>query len=377
MAEVESTQPPATGEPETIIDDGEEAETKEIMLMKQRVEEMEKEAMKLREMQAEAEKVNNEGLDPGAPMETDEDKAAADSRSVYVGNVDYSATPEEIQGHFQACGTINRVTILCDKFTGHPKGYAYVEFAEPEHIDTALTMDNSLFRGRLIKVGANFPVALRQSEPMYLDSTEGVVEVGVGVDIEEATGEATEAAMVDIVHTEGVAEVVDAGFRLERKSLSTASKTEPKAYPFSKTAIIHPKPASHIPNALREGKGLMPYLFKNLPPPDKQKMLRTLFSRRSPSQLKPGSILTVTMDHGPSIFTGVLLSIRRRGPDTSIVLRNILQRTGVDVQIFVNSPHVKEIKVVRQPPRGRMRRAKLFYLRDAPDKMSMIAGAKK
>ncbi len=28
MAEVESTQPPATGEPETIIDDGEEAETK-------------------------------------------------------------------------------------------------------------------------------------------------------------------------------------------------------------------------------------------------------------------------------------------------------------------------------------------------------------
>lgn len=38
--------------------------------------------------------------------------------------VDYGATPEEIQGHFQACGTINRVTILCDKFTGHPKGYA-------------------------------------------------------------------------------------------------------------------------------------------------------------------------------------------------------------------------------------------------------------
>lgn len=37
--------------------------------------------------------------------------------------VDYSGTPEEIQAHFQACGTINRVTIICDKFTGHPKGY--------------------------------------------------------------------------------------------------------------------------------------------------------------------------------------------------------------------------------------------------------------
>lgn len=42
-----------------------------------------------------------------------------------LSQVDYSATPEEIQGHFQACGTINRVTILCDKFTGHPKGCLY------------------------------------------------------------------------------------------------------------------------------------------------------------------------------------------------------------------------------------------------------------
>lgn len=36
--------------------------------------------------------------------------------------VDYSTTPEELQQHFHSCGTINRVTILCDKFTGHPKG---------------------------------------------------------------------------------------------------------------------------------------------------------------------------------------------------------------------------------------------------------------
>jgi hypothetical protein len=30
--------------------------------------------------------------------------------------------------------------------------YAYVEFAEPEHVDAALALDNSLFRGRLLKV---------------------------------------------------------------------------------------------------------------------------------------------------------------------------------------------------------------------------------
>lgn len=112
--------------------------------MKQRVEEMEREASKLRELQAAAEKAENEQeANGGVPMDTEEDKAASDNRSIYIGNVcaprspycrdlitdlcfqvDYSATPEEIQGHFQACGTINRVTILCDKFTGHPKGCA-------------------------------------------------------------------------------------------------------------------------------------------------------------------------------------------------------------------------------------------------------------
>ncbi|KAI0728755.1 polyadenylate-binding protein 2 [Fomitopsis betulina] len=139
-----------------IVDDGEEEESKEILLMKQRVEEMEREANKLRELQAAAENAERASseADTSVPMETEDDKAVADSRSVFVGNVDYSATPEEIQIHFQACGVINRVTILCDKFTGHPKGYAYVEFAEDGHVEAALAMNDSLFRGRLIKVTA-------------------------------------------------------------------------------------------------------------------------------------------------------------------------------------------------------------------------------
>lgn len=47
-------------------------------------------------------------------------KEEADSRSVFVNNVDWGATPEEVQQHFATCGTVNRVTILTDKF-GNPK----------------------------------------------------------------------------------------------------------------------------------------------------------------------------------------------------------------------------------------------------------------
>lgn len=36
--------------------------------------------------------------------------------------VDYGGTAEELESHFNICGRINRVTILCDKFSGHPKG---------------------------------------------------------------------------------------------------------------------------------------------------------------------------------------------------------------------------------------------------------------
>lgn len=78
--------------------------------------------------------------------------AEVDARSIYVGNVDYGSTPEELQTHFQTCGTINRITIVCDRWTGSPKGYAYVEFADPSHVQNAIALNESLFRNRLIKV---------------------------------------------------------------------------------------------------------------------------------------------------------------------------------------------------------------------------------
>ncbi|KAL5341720.1 RNP domain protein [Aspergillus crustosus] len=115
----------------------------EIEAMKRRVAEMESEAAKLREMQATLDE-QSESLK--------EDKEDIDARSVFVGNVDYGASPEEIQAHFQSCGSINRVTILLDKFTGQPKGYAYVEFAEPSLVAQALVLNESVFRGRNLKV---------------------------------------------------------------------------------------------------------------------------------------------------------------------------------------------------------------------------------
>lgn len=84
-----------------------------------------------------------------------EEKLEVDSRSIYVGNVDYAATAEELEQHFNGCGAINRVTILCNRFDGHPKGFAYIEFSDKESVQTAMALDESLFRGRQIKARIN------------------------------------------------------------------------------------------------------------------------------------------------------------------------------------------------------------------------------
>ncbi|XP_070140123.1 polyadenylate-binding protein 2 isoform X1 [Drosophila kikkawai] len=135
-------------------DDGNMQIDPELEAIKARVKEMEEEAEKIKQMQSEVDKQMAGGSTTGlatVPLSLEE-KQEIDTRSVYVGNVDYGASAEELEAHFHGCGTINRVTILCNKADGHPKGFAYIEFGSKEFVETALAMNETLFRGRQIKV---------------------------------------------------------------------------------------------------------------------------------------------------------------------------------------------------------------------------------
>ncbi|CAJ0563323.1 unnamed protein product, partial [Mesorhabditis spiculigera] len=115
--------------------------------------EIEEEQKKLQDLQGEvtADLMNissssqNGSVSGFPPTLTPEEKAELDARSVYVGNVDYGCTAEELKAHFHGCGSVSRVTILCDNF-------AYVEFSDQDGVKNALQMDESLLRGRQIKV---------------------------------------------------------------------------------------------------------------------------------------------------------------------------------------------------------------------------------
>ncbi|KAA0185958.1 polyadenylate-binding protein 2 isoform X2 [Fasciolopsis buskii] len=116
---------------------------------------------------------------------SDEDKAEVDLRSIYVGNVslfvivhseiyiqvDYGSTADELEAHFRACGPINRVTILCNKYTGQPKGFAYIEFDTRDAVEAAMALDDSSFRNRQLKVlpkRTNVPGMSMTNRPPYL-----------------------------------------------------------------------------------------------------------------------------------------------------------------------------------------------------------------
>eukprot|EP00262_Sarcandra_glabra_P011652 TRINITY_DN2840_c0_g1_i2.p1 TRINITY_DN2840_c0_g1~~TRINITY_DN2840_c0_g1_i2.p1 ORF type:complete len:218 (+),score=57.12 TRINITY_DN2840_c0_g1_i2:117-770(+) len=157
--EYEGEIPEEEGEIEEDAEEGEDRteddqiDDENMEQMKKRLKDMEEEAGALREIQAKVEKEMGAVQDSSSPAPTQAEKEEVDSRSIYVGNVDYACTPEEVQQHFQSCGTVNRVTILTDKF-GQPKGFAYVEFVEMDAVQNAVLLNESELHGRQLKVSA-------------------------------------------------------------------------------------------------------------------------------------------------------------------------------------------------------------------------------
>ena len=54
-------------------------------------------------------------------LPTEEEQKTIDAKSIFVGNVDYGATVEDLEVHFMGCGQIVRTTIPKDKITKKQK----------------------------------------------------------------------------------------------------------------------------------------------------------------------------------------------------------------------------------------------------------------
>lgn len=87
-----------------------------------------------------------------------------------------------------------------------------------------------------------------------------------------------------------------------------------------------------------------------------------LFSKTNADSARVGDILLVTTKRAAEPFAGVCISIRRRGIESSILLRGQLTRVGVEMWFKVYSRNVTGIEIIKRRVR-RARRARLTYMR--------------
>lgn len=57
---------------------------------------------------------------------------------LYVGNLSFDTTENDIQDMFAACGPVSEVNLIMDRMTNRPRGFAFVTMATPEGAEAAI-----------------------------------------------------------------------------------------------------------------------------------------------------------------------------------------------------------------------------------------------
>jgi len=79
-------------------------------------------------------------------------------KNIYVGNLDFNVSEDELRQAFAAYGQVDTVTILKDRDTGQPRGFGFVEMANDEEAEKAINGINGTQLGsRVLNVNEARP----------------------------------------------------------------------------------------------------------------------------------------------------------------------------------------------------------------------------
>jgi len=74
-------------------------------------------------------------------------------KDVFVGNLDYETSEDELRHLFAAYGPVDRVSIVTDRYSSQPRGFAFVEMTSAEDADKAITeLNGTQLHGRKLDV---------------------------------------------------------------------------------------------------------------------------------------------------------------------------------------------------------------------------------
>jgi len=78
--------------------------------------------------------------------------------NIYVGNLSYEVTEEELQQEFEAFGEVTTVRVITDRSTGRSKGFAFVEMPTVAEGQAAIDgLEGKMLKDRTLKVSAARP----------------------------------------------------------------------------------------------------------------------------------------------------------------------------------------------------------------------------
>ena len=79
-------------------------------------------------------------------------------KNIYVGNLDYGVTEEQLRVAFEAYGQVDKVTLIRDRDTGQPRGFGFVEMASDSEAQNAIqSLNGKQVGGRAITVNEARP----------------------------------------------------------------------------------------------------------------------------------------------------------------------------------------------------------------------------
>ncbi|HBV61932.1 MAG TPA: hypothetical protein DEF45_02815, partial [Rhodopirellula sp.] len=82
--------------------------------------------------------------------------------NIYVGNLAFTATDEDLRSAFEQFGEVTSVNIIMDRETGRSRGFAFVEMADGENAKEAIeNLDGAAISGRNVTVNEARPRAPR------------------------------------------------------------------------------------------------------------------------------------------------------------------------------------------------------------------------
>ncbi len=91
--------------------------------------------------------------------------------NIYVGNVPYAATEEDLEALFSEYGPVATATIIRDRYDGRSKGFGFVEMENQEDGERAIeALDGQEMMGRPLKVNPARPREQRSERRQYGDA---------------------------------------------------------------------------------------------------------------------------------------------------------------------------------------------------------------